>query len=78
MLGVTFVGLWAVVPGCKGSSAFLHCHLPAVVNDDGSAGTAPRPLVCSAGGLPKRHRVVHAVRDAACCLGLHLFGNLVG
>ena len=45
----------------------------AVVDDDGSAGTALHPLVCSAGGLPKRRRVVHAVRDAAlppgpgCC-----------
>ena len=37
----------------------------AVVNDDGSAGTAPHPLVCSAGGLPKRRRVVHAVRGTA-------------
>ena len=37
----------------------------AVVNHDGGGGTAPDPLVCSAGALPKRRRLVHAVPDRA-------------
>ena len=37
----------------------------AVVNHDGRDGTAPDPLVWSAGTLPKRRRLVHAVRDRA-------------
>ena len=37
----------------------------AVVNHDGRDGTAPDPLVCSAGAHPKRRRLVHAVRDRA-------------
>ena len=37
----------------------------AVVNYDGGPGTAPDPLVWSAGSLPKRRRLVHAVRDRA-------------
>ena len=37
----------------------------AVVNHDGTDGTAPDPLVWSAGSLPKRRRLVHAVRDRA-------------
>ena len=41
----------------------------AVVNTDGSPGIAPNPLVWSAGGLPKRRRIVHAVRDAALLPG---------
>ena len=46
----------------------------AVVNHDGSDGTAPDPTVWSAGALPKRRRLVHAVRNLAmlpwtsCCL----------
>ena len=35
----------------------------AVVNHDDGSGTAPDPLVWSAGSLPKRPRVLHAVRD---------------
>ena len=35
----------------------------AVVNHDGRDGVAPNPLVWSAGALPKRRRLVHAVRD---------------
>ena len=34
-----------------------------VVNHDGREGTAPDPLVWSAGARPKRRRLVHAVRD---------------
>ena len=37
----------------------------AVVNRDGLSGTAPDPLVWSAGALRKRRRLVHAVRDRA-------------
>ena len=37
----------------------------AVVNHDGGGGTAPDPLVWSAGSLPKRRRVVDAVRNFA-------------
>ena len=37
----------------------------AVVNHDDRDGTAPDPLVWSAGALPKRRRLVHAVRDRA-------------
>ena len=36
-----------------------------VVNHDDGGGTAPDPLVWSAGSLPKRPRVLHAVRDFA-------------
>ena len=36
-----------------------------MVNHDGGPGTAPDPLVWSAGALPKRRRLVHAVRDRA-------------
>ena len=41
----------------------------AVVNHDGFAGTASDPLVCSAGSLPKRRRLVHPVRDLALLPG---------
>ena len=41
----------------------------AVVNRDGSGGTAPDPLVWSAGALPKRRRFVHAVRDLSMLSG---------
>ena len=37
----------------------------AVVNHDDGSGTAPNPLVWSAGSLPKRRRVVDAVRNFA-------------
>ena len=37
----------------------------AVVNHDGRDGTAPDPVVWSAGALSKRRRLVHAVRDRA-------------
>ena len=37
----------------------------AVVNHDGRSGTAPDPLVWSAGALRERRRLVHAVRDRA-------------
>ena len=37
----------------------------AVVNHDGRDGTDPDPLVWSAGTLPKRRRLVHAIRGRA-------------
>ena len=37
----------------------------AVVNHEDGDGTAPDPLVWSAGALLKRRRLVHAVRDHA-------------
>ena len=37
----------------------------AVANHDDGSGTAPDPLVWSAGSLPKRPSVLHAVRDFA-------------
>ena len=50
-----------------------------VVNHDGHSGTAPDPLVWSAGILHKRRRLVHAVRDRAFfCLGHLVFGILSG
>ena len=54
---------------------FLHCHFLVlwsilIVGD----GTAPDPLVWSAGAHPKRRRLVHAVRDRAFCLGHLVFG----
>ena len=39
------------------------------MNHDDSDGTAPDPLVWSAGALPKRRRLVHAVRDLAILPG---------
>ena len=53
------------------------CHLHrffvaiarAVVNHDGGGGTAPDPLVWSAGSLPKRKGVVDAVRNFALLPG---------
>ena len=42
----------------------------AVVNHDRNDGTALDPLVWSAGALPKRRRLVHAVRDRAMLPGL--------
>ena len=36
-----------------------------MVNHDDLGGTAPHPLVWPAGALPKRRRLVHAVRDRA-------------
>ena len=41
----------------------------AVVNHDGNDGAAPDPLVWSAGALPLRRRLVHAVRDRAMLPG---------
>ena len=37
----------------------------AVVNHDDRDGSAPDPLVWSVGALPRRRRLVHAVRDRA-------------
>ena len=40
-----------------------------VVNHDDFVGTAPHPLVWSAGSLSKRRRLVHAARNYAILLG---------
>ena len=50
----------------------------AVVNHDGLGGTAPDPLVWSAGALGKRRRLVHAVRDRAFYQVRLAFGVLIG
>ena len=47
-----------------------------VVNHDGREGTAPDPLVWSAGARPKRRRLVHAVRDRAFLPGPPGIGEL--
>ena len=39
------------------------------MNCDGNGGTAPDPPVWSYGALPKRRRLVHAVRDRALLPG---------
>ena len=44
---------------------FLIAIPRTVVNHDYGSGTALDPLVWSAGALPKRRRLVHAVRDQA-------------
>ena len=55
-----------MVPSCSDTaSLFLIAISWAVVNHVDGDGTAPDPLVWSAGALPKRRRVVHAVRDHA-------------
>ena len=43
----------------------FHCHFSCCGQYDGQGGTAPDPLVWSPGALPKRRRLVHAVRDGA-------------
>ena len=66
MLVVTCLGF--VVAGILFSSTFIGFFIAvsgAVVNHDGGPGTAPDPLVWSAGSIPKRRRLVHAVRDRA-------------
>ena len=50
-------------PLVLGLHRFFIAIARAVVNHDGVAGPALDPMVWSAGGAPKRRRVVHAVRD---------------
>ena len=56
-------GRW--YPILLGLHRFFIAVSRAVVNHDGGPGTAPDPLVCSAGAIPKRRRLVHAVRGRA-------------
>ena len=56
-------GLWYLV--ILDLHRFFIAGSRAVVNHDGMDGIAPDPLVWSAGALPKRRRLVHAVRDRA-------------
>ena len=53
-----------MVPGYSDSASFFIAISGAVVNHVGGDGTAPDPLVWSAGAIERR-RVVHAVRDHA-------------
>ena len=55
--------------GTLSSKTFFIAISRAVVNSDGRPGLAPDPLVWSAGRLPKRRKVVRAVRDAALLPG---------
>ena len=80
MLVVTFLGFVVV-----GTLSILDLHRffiaisRAVVNHDDLGGTAPHPLVWSAGALRKRRRLVFAVRDRAFLPGPPLgFGVLSG
>ena len=51
---------------CSWSASFFFVAIArAVVNHDDGGGTAPHPLVWSAGSLPKRRRDVDAVRNFA-------------
>ena len=66
MLGGTclgFCGRW--YPFILDLHRFFIAITRAVVNHDDLGGTAPDPLVWSAGALRKRRRLVHAVRDRA-------------
>ena len=54
-----------MVSGYSCSASFFIDICRAVVNRVDGAGTALDPLVWSAGTLPKRRRLVHAVRDHA-------------
>ena len=54
-----------MVPGYSDTSSLFIAISGAVVNHVDGDGTAPDPLVWSAGALPKRRRFVHAVRERA-------------
>ena len=58
-----------MVSCCSLSSSFFIAIARVVVNLDAGGGTAPDPLVWSAGSLPKRPRITHAVRDSASLHG---------
>ena len=60
-VGSGFCGRWYLLDLHR----FFIAISRAVVNHDGRDGTAPDPLVWSAGARPKRRRLVHAVRDRA-------------
>ena len=55
-------GLRAVVPGGSGVASFYCCYFAC-------EGTAPDPLVWSAGALPKRRRIGREVRGHAVLAG---------
>ena len=62
-----------LVSAGRGILLFCSCFLVVisrvVVNHDDCEGTAPDPLVWSAGALSKRRRLVYAVRDYAMLPG---------
>ena len=69
-------GLW--YPFILDLHRFFIAISRTVVNHDGLGGTAPDPLVWSAGALDKRRRLVHAVRDRAFLPGPLAFGTRNG
>ena len=65
-----------MVSCCSDSASVLFSISRAVVNCDDSSGLAPHTLVWSAGGLPKRRRIVDVVRNVALLPGpLHLWDS---
>ena len=73
MLVVTCLGsVFAWYPVILDLHRFFIAFSRAVVNHGGGDGTAPDPLVWSAGALHKRRRLVHAVRDRAFFCPVHL------
>ena len=62
MIAATLLGF---VADCSDTASFFIAISRAVVNHVDGDGTAPDPLVWSAGALRERRRVVHAVRDRA-------------
>ena len=65
--GLPFCCLSALASCCSGVASLFIAISRAVVNHDDSAGTAPDPLVWSAGSLPKKKAY-----DYACCAQLCL------
>ena len=57
-----------MVSGYSGTASFFIAISRAVVDHVEGTGTALDPLVWSAGALPQRRRLVHAVRDHAFLL----------
>ena len=57
---------------------FTGSSLPSVVNHDGNHGTAPDPLVRSAGALPRGVGWCMLFGIVPCCLGHRLLGFLNG
>ena len=80
MHAVTCLGLAGVgIPIILELHRFFVAISRAVVNHDDCAGTAPDPLVWSAGVLLKRRRILDAVRNYDMLLGpAFLFGPLIG
>ena len=65
MLVVIWLGFVIVGILVRHLHRFFVAIARTVVNHDDGVGTSLDPLVWSAGSLPKRHRITHAVRDFA-------------